>query len=170
MLKKLSKLNDKLMKSDDFNNQTERIRNFYFTGGEVPLSEEDEEVRQKAEAIFDLLPNSTTTEIKNFITKKWNFSSSHAYYLIRQSKEIFGVANRVDKEGTRSIQTIRYEAMFQNTDDEYIKVKCLERIDKINHLEDRSTPSINIEKLLMIPSAELSTDPSVLDIQYEEDN
>uniref|UniRef100_UPI0040474441 hypothetical protein n=1 Tax=Roseivirga sp. TaxID=1964215 RepID=UPI0040474441 len=170
MLKALSKLNDKLMKSDEFNTQTERIRNYYFLGGQgYELSPDEDEVRKKAEHIFDMFPNQSKNEIRDFLIDKYKVSRSHAYYLIRQASEIFGVANQVDKEGLRAIQTARYEAMLKTATDELTKTRILERIDKINHLEDRSTPSINIEKLLMIPSVEVTTDPQVLDIQYEDD-
>ena len=149
--------------------QTSRIQNWYATNGKEPLSDEEHEIRKRAEVIFGMFLNNSKAQIKKFIHKAWGISESHAYYLIRQSEQIFGVAQKSDKEGLRAAQTARYEQIAMNAESDQDKLKALERIDKINHLEDRAPLSINIEKLLALPVVERTTDPAALNIDHLQD-
>lgn len=161
----------------------ERIKTFYLDPHPEPLAPADEETRERLEAIWRMatgdqkllkdgaLPTRSKVDLSNYIMKLWGISSSQAFYLIKQSEQVFGWINKVDKEGLRAMQTERYLRLLDlalKEDSHDLAVKLLERVDKINGLEEKTSQDVDINKLLSLLEVNVTTDPKVLTIEVED--
>lgn len=106
----------------------------------------------------------------NYLSEAHGCQKSKAYQVINDAYEVFGEVNRNGKEGLRYLQTEWYLKMAEKLEkeDPELAIKCRERIDKINGLEDKKAGTINIGKVLMPKQIIFTTDPAALALQREQ--
>jgi hypothetical protein len=175
-LRTISKASKQLQRQGLHDDKIERIKSYYLSPHPDPLDEADELTRQRLEEIWRLatadqktidpeLPSRAKIDICEYITKLWGISRSQGFYLIRQSEQVFGWVNKVDKDGLRAMQTDRYLKLVDLAIKEKspeLAVKLLERIDKINGLEEKTSEQVDIEGLMGMLEVHLSSNPKVL--------
>ena len=138
---------------------------------DLSLSPTDDAYRQLLEAANKYnLAGRTKKGISGLLKKKHGVAHSKAYQTVRDAEEVFGEIGKSNKEGLRYIQTEQYRKLarkLQKSGGHELAILCLQRIDRINGLEDKKSTTINIGKVLMPKQILFTTDPKALKVQRE---
>ncbi|MEO1258487.1 MAG: hypothetical protein AAFZ15_06810 [Bacteroidota bacterium] len=144
--------------------RNERVVAHYIQGME--LSKDDEAYRLLLEEANKVqLAGKSRQYTAAYLKQQYGVARSKAYKVITDAIEVFGDVNKSSREGLRYLQTEWYTRMadrLENSGEFELAIKCRERIDKINGLEDRKGNVINIKKVVQPKSIIFSTDPKAL--------
>lgn len=112
------------------------------------------------------------------LTKELALSSPQIYSILRESIELFGDVNKVDKDGMRYIlyeNFMREAKLARKNKDHQAAIRALENAAKIYDLYNTEVAGINPAQFLRPSAIIFTSDPEVLkqqqviDIDYEEE-
>ena len=149
--------------------RNEKIVAHYIQGME--LSKDDEGYRLLLEEANKVqLAGKSRQYTAAYLKQQHGVKKSKAYKVITDAIEVFGDINKSSREGLRYLQTEWYTRMadkLERDGEHELAIKCRERIDKINGLEEKKAQKININTVLMPKQLIFTTDPQALDISRQ---
>jgi hypothetical protein len=140
----------------------------------IVLTDDEHQLRQNLQNIYGMLTDyndpKTPTQVRDIVARWKNMSVHKAY---RMSQELFGDVDQTEKIVLRSMQTeLRRKAIQAIQADGNLEAyekhdlihKHMQRIEQINHLEDKDTMNMDqILELLQMPDTEFTMDTDALE-------
>lgn len=166
--RKLMQVDPALRQPDDL----DRYRNYAIYGKKLPPNMEAKFLLMRV--AFNLFAEGYTQRyVIEFLGKEHGVGERDCWRIIADAKGVFGDIMTHNKAGERVILAHRYDKLYDEVDDQALKVEILKQKAKLLGLLDKEAETqIDITQLNLYPTLIFTSDPSALqepeDTPYED--